>query len=217
MGGGVLRRLPEFIAADISHCRDYDLHGYWRDPAPPLHYRHPGGFAFGNRTLRSDLVLGIGCRLAIATPEAGGLHKGRRFIHIDIDPNVIGRIVPTELGIVSGRFGSGSLLDAARSCTPALLPTEQSARSRRYGPGWHAKLISTTVQSSLSGYIIGQRIFGADTIFTTGCGLTQIWSGQFQSIERPQTYLALRRCRDIILRSPRCNWRKIARPSLVVP
>jgi len=32
--------------------------------------------------------------------------------------------------------------------------------------------------------------FGADTIFTTGCGLTQIWSGQFQEVARPSTYLA---------------------------
>jgi tartronate-semialdehyde synthase len=32
--------------------------------------------------------------------------------------------------------------------------------------------------------------FPANTIFTTGCGITQIWSGPLQHIERPQRYLA---------------------------
>jgi tartronate-semialdehyde synthase len=32
--------------------------------------------------------------------------------------------------------------------------------------------------------------FGPHTIFTTGCGLTQIWSGQFQKVAQPYTYLA---------------------------
>jgi tartronate-semialdehyde synthase len=32
--------------------------------------------------------------------------------------------------------------------------------------------------------------FGPDTMFTTGCGLTQIWSGQFQNgIDKPARYL----------------------------
>jgi len=34
------------------------------------------------------------------------------------------------------------------------------------------------------------RFFGDDTIFTTGCGITQIWSGQLQKINTPRTYLA---------------------------
>ena len=33
------------------------------------------------------------------------------------------------------------------------------------------------------------KVFDADTIFTTGCGLNQIWSGQFQEINIPRKYL----------------------------
>jgi tartronate-semialdehyde synthase len=33
------------------------------------------------------------------------------------------------------------------------------------------------------------RFFSPNTIFTTGCGITQIWSGQLQNIERPRRYL----------------------------
>ena len=31
--------------------------------------------------------------------------------------------------------------------------------------------------------------FGDNTMFTTGCGLNQIWSGQFQEINKPRMYL----------------------------
>ena len=31
--------------------------------------------------------------------------------------------------------------------------------------------------------------FGPDTLFTTGCGITQIWSGQLQEIDKPRHYL----------------------------
>lgn len=33
------------------------------------------------------------------------------------------------------------------------------------------------------------RAFDADTMFTTGCGITQIWSGQLQKIDKPRRYL----------------------------
>lgn len=33
------------------------------------------------------------------------------------------------------------------------------------------------------------RVFDDETLFTTGCGLNQIWSGQFQEINKPRKYL----------------------------
>jgi 3D-(3,5/4)-trihydroxycyclohexane-1,2-dione acylhydrolase (decyclizing) len=33
------------------------------------------------------------------------------------------------------------------------------------------------------------RAFDADTMFTVGCGITQIWSGQLQNIDKPRRYL----------------------------
>ena len=57
----------------------------------------------GNRTfLESDLVLGIGCRFNDRhTGDLAVYTKGRKFIHIDIDPMQIGKIIAPELGIVS--------------------------------------------------------------------------------------------------------------------
>ncbi len=72
----------------------------------PLHVGHIGiqvGSPFGNRFfMDSDLVLGIGCRFSDRhTGRLDVYTAGRRFIHINIEPSHIGRIVPTDLGIVS--------------------------------------------------------------------------------------------------------------------
>ena len=58
---------------------------------------------YGNATmLESDFVLGIGNRWA--NRHTGGLdtyRKGRRFVHVDIEPTQIGRVFSPDLGIVS--------------------------------------------------------------------------------------------------------------------
>src|SRR6185312_1996706 len=58
---------------------------------------------YGNATmLASDFVLGIGNRWA--NRHTGGLdtyRRGRRFVHVDIEPTQIGRVFAPDFGIVS--------------------------------------------------------------------------------------------------------------------
>ncbi|MBC7237881.1 MAG: hypothetical protein H5T69_18720 [Chloroflexi bacterium] len=56
------------------------------------------------------------------------------------------------------------------------------------------------------------EFFGSDTIFTTGCGLTQIWSGQFQRIAKPYTYLASGGAGTLGFDLPAAIGAKVARP-----
>ena len=67
---------------------------------------------YGNATLlESDLVLGIGNRWA--NRHTGGLdtyRRGRRFIHIDIEPTQIGRVFAPDYGIVSDAGAALELL-----------------------------------------------------------------------------------------------------------
>jgi tartronate-semialdehyde synthase len=58
--------------------------------------------------------------------------------------------------------------------------------------------------------------FGPDAIFTTGCGLTQIWSGQFQSIAQPYTYLASGGAGTLGFDLPAAIGAKVARPEATV-
>ncbi len=58
---------------------------------------------YGNATmLASDFVLGIGNRWANRhTGSVEVYTKGRKFVHVDIEPTQIGRVFGPDLGIVS--------------------------------------------------------------------------------------------------------------------
>src|SRR6202044_4098535 len=58
---------------------------------------------YGNATmLASDFVLGIGNRWANRhTGSIDVYTKGRKFVHVDIEPTQIGRVFGPDLGIVS--------------------------------------------------------------------------------------------------------------------
>jgi len=163
----------------------------------PLHVGHIGiqvGGPYGNQFfLGSDLVLGVGCRFGDRhTGRLDVYTQGRKFIHINVEPSHIGRIVPTELGIVAdARLAMEALLAEARSRTAprhptgrvATIPQDRVAKARRTDYD-NVPIKPQRVYHEMNAF------FGDDTVYTTGCGLTQIWSGQFQSTSRPRTYLA---------------------------
>ena len=80
---------------------------------------------YGNATLlASDFVLGIGNRWA--NRHTGGLElyrRGRKFVHVDIEPTQIGRVFPPDYGIVS---------DAGA----ALAVFVEVAKERQAAGGW---------------------------------------------------------------------------------
>ncbi|MBC7237220.1 MAG: glyoxylate carboligase, partial [Chloroflexi bacterium] len=100
----------------------------------PLHVGHIGiqvGSPYGNKFfLESDLVLGIGNRFGDRhTGRLDVYTKGRRFIHINIEPAHIGRIVPTELGIIAdAKLALEALLEEAKKRTGPRSPSERVAR-----------------------------------------------------------------------------------------
>lgn len=148
---------------------------------------------FGNKAfLESDLVLGIGCRFN--DRHTGNLDvytRGRKFIHIDIEPTQIGRVVSPDLGIVAdAKQALAALLEAARAKTGKRAPRGWVAGIPELREKYERRLQFDDIP------IKPQRVFheinellGKDTIFTAGCGVVQIWSGQFQKIWRPRYYL----------------------------
>jgi tartronate-semialdehyde synthase len=165
--------------------------------AHPLNAGHAGiqvGQPIGNRYfLDSDLVIGFGCRFTDRHTGKVDVYRGqRKFIHIDIEPSQIGRVVPVELGIVADvKLALAALLKEARRRGYHPAPSQRVERL----PELRRKLARKTDYENVP--IKPQRVFQeindffpANTIFTTGCGITQIWSGQLQNIERPRRYLA---------------------------
>ena len=84
---------------------------------------------YGNATfLASDFVLGIGNRWA--NRHTGGLdvyRRGRKFVHVDIEPTQIGRVFAPDYGIVSD---AGAALGAVRRGGPGA---QGGRRLRDYG------------------------------------------------------------------------------------
>jgi len=189
----------------------------------PLHVGHIGiqvGSPFGNRFfLGSDLVIGIGNRFGDRhTGKLDVYTQGRRFIHVNIEPSHIGRIVPTELGIVADAgLALAALLEEVKGRTQPRSPggrvanilgdRAQLARKMDYD---QVPIKPQRVYQEMNEY------FGPDTIFTTGCGLTQIWSGQFQSIAKPHTYLASGGAGTLGFDLPAAIGAKIAQPEATV-
>ena len=141
--------------------------------------------------LESDLVVAVGCRFADRHTGATDVYtKGRKFIHIDIEPTQINRIIPADLGIVSdAKLALAALLAMAKQMFPAREP---DARTRAVGEIRRQLARKTDfTQLPMKPQRVFQELnefFDEETIFVTCIGLHQIWSGQFQKIEKPGHY-----------------------------
>lgn len=161
----------------------------------PLNAGHAGiqvGQPIGNKVmLEADVVLAIGNRFTDRhTGDINVYRKDRKFIHINIEPNEINKIFPADLGIVAdAKMALEQLVFEAKKIgkrAPGKLASEL--------PLLREELKRKTDYDCIP--IHPHRVFGdmnkafdADTIFTTGCGITQIWSGQLQDIDKPRHYL----------------------------
>jgi tartronate-semialdehyde synthase len=151
---------------------------------------------YGNANLlASDVVLGIGNRWA--NRHTGGLDtytRGRRFIHVDIEPTQIGRVFAPDLGIVSD---AGAALEAfvaaARERQAAGRLPDRSAwveecqeRKRTMLRRTHFDDVPIKPQRV---YEEMNRAFGKDTRYVSTIGLSQIAGGQFLHVYRPRHWI----------------------------
>jgi tartronate-semialdehyde synthase len=150
-----------------------------------------GAVSSGNEALlAADVVLGVGCRFTDRHTGNAAVYQGeRKFIHIDIDAREIGKIVKTELGIVA---------DAADAVPQLLAAAKKGAARKRPAPAvsfadQRKKYIrnpdpAKKVMDPREVFEAINQAFDENTQFTTGCGITQIWSGQYQRINKPRRY-----------------------------
>ena len=161
----------------------------------PLHAGHAGiqvGQPIGNKVfVDSDLIIGIGCRFTDRHTGNISVYKGnRKFIHINVEPKEIGKIFQPDLGIVSdAKYALQALIETAktestRTSDPriAALPALRSELKRKTGYDC-VPIKPHRVYEELN------KFFKDDAMFTTGCGLNQIWSGQLQDVNKPGLYM----------------------------
>jgi tartronate-semialdehyde synthase len=151
---------------------------------------------YGNATmLASDFVLGIGNRWANRhTGSVETYTKGRKFVHVDIEPTQIGRVFMPDYGIVSDAKAALELfVEVARELKSAgRLPdrTTWAGRCAERKRLMHRKTDFPDVP------IKPQRVyremneaFGRDTTYVTTIGLSQIAGAQFLHVYGPRQWI----------------------------
>ncbi|WP_320122022.1 thiamine pyrophosphate-dependent enzyme [uncultured Sphaerochaeta sp.] len=151
-----------------------------------------GASSSGNAIfLDSDVVLGIGCRFTDRHTGALDVYKGeRKFIHIDVDPKEIGKLIKPEIGIESDALEA---LKAMLEIVRAQGKRAGSQRVKQIAPMKEQSSLKTTFEGESIDpkniFAMVDEVFSDNALFTTGCGLVQIWSGQYQKINKPRVYL----------------------------
>jgi tartronate-semialdehyde synthase len=201
LGGGVVLAGAERALLEFAEYMDIPvIVTYMAKGALPEDHRlyagqmgiQAGAASSGNEVfLGSDVVLGIGCRFTDRHTGNLAVYQGeRKFIHIDIDPAEIGKIVKTTLGICAdAACAIPMLLEAAKA--------DGGARKRPSPARPYAELRKKYIRSPDLGkklmdprevFHLINAAFDEETRYTTGCGITQIWSGQYQKVNKPRRY-----------------------------
>ncbi|MFQ3789196.1 glyoxylate carboligase [Halomonas sp. A29] len=151
---------------------------------------------YGNATmLESDFVMGIGNRWA--NRHTGNLEtytKGRKFVHVDIEPTQIGRIFGPDYGIVSDAKAALELfVELARERKAAGTLKDRSAwaescqeRKRTLLRKTHFDDVPVKPQRV---YEEMNKVFGKNTRYVTTIGLSQIAGAQFLHVYKPRHWI----------------------------
>jgi tartronate-semialdehyde synthase len=155
---------------------------------------------YGNATLlESDFVLGIGNRWAnrhTGSPEV--YCKGRKFVHVDIEPTQIGRVFTPDLGIVSDAGAALQLFnqvarERAGQASRERLPKDRSAWVSQCRERKRTMLRKTDfAEVPMKPQRVYQEMnaaFGRDVTYVASIGLSQIAAAQFLHVYRPRGFV----------------------------
>src|ERR1700760_2240392 len=151
---------------------------------------------YGNATfLESDFVLGIGNRWANRHTGSVEVYcKGRRFVHVDIEPTQIGRVFAPDYGIVSDAKAALELfVTVAKEWKQAGKLKDRSAwvadcqqRKQTMLRKTHFDNVPMKPQRV---YEEMNQVFGRDTCYVSTIGLSQIAGAQFLHVYKARNWI----------------------------
>lgn len=169
--------------------------------------------------LESDFVLAVGARFAERHTGDLDIYRGERtFVHIDIDPSQIGRVLRPRLGIVSdAKLALEELTGVAREMSAAREPGGWVERVDELRSTLLRKLDFDDVPIKPHRVFKEMNdVFDGDEIIVTAIGLYQIWSGQFQKTYKPRHYICCGQAGPLGWEVPACIGAKLGRPDNLV-
>lgn len=151
---------------------------------------------YGNANfLASDMAFGIGNRWANRhTGSIDVYTKGRKFVHVDIEPTQIGRVFGPDLGIVSdAKAALEMLVEEVREMKLSGGLPDRSDWSRECQDR-KASLVRKTHYDNVP--LKPQRVyeemnqaFDGDTCYVSAIGLSQIAAAQFLQVQKPRNWI----------------------------
>ncbi|MEU4348327.1 glyoxylate carboligase [Streptomyces sp. NPDC023838] len=151
---------------------------------------------YGNANfLESDFVLGIGNRWANRhTGELDVYTKGRKFVHVDVEPTQIGKIFAPDYGIASDAKAALTLfVEVAKELKAAGRLPDRSAwaastqeRKAQLQRRTHFDDVPLKPQRV---YEEMNRAFGPETRYVTTIGLSQIAGAQMLHVYKPRHWI----------------------------
>ncbi|MGC4376348.1 thiamine pyrophosphate-binding protein [Fictibacillus sp. Mic-4] len=151
---------------------------------------------YGNKTiLESDLIINLGGRFADrSTGDVKIFKRDAKIIHVNIDNKEIGKVVPTELGVVSdvktfmvklteSYKKLGADVAATAEATAKIDLTEERKKHARKTDFEDLPIKPQRALKEL------REFLDRDAIVTHDCGISQIWSNQLFETYEPRTFL----------------------------
>ncbi|GAB2589042.1 glyoxylate carboligase [Kribbella endophytica] len=151
---------------------------------------------YGNATmLASDFVLGIGNRWANRhTGSISTYTAGRKFVHVDIEPTQIGRVLAPDYSIVSdARAALAVFVEVAREWAAAGRLVDRSSwvaecADRRTSLQRKTHFDNVPIKPQRV-YEEMNRAFGPDTRYVSTIGLSQIQAAQMLHVYKPRHWI----------------------------
>ena len=151
---------------------------------------------YGNATmLASDFALGIGNRWANRhTGSVEVFTKGRKFVHVDIEPTQIGRVFGPDYGIVSdARIALALFIEVAKEWKAAGKLKNRSSWVEQCQERKRTMLRRTDFDEvpvkPLRVYQEMNTFFGQDVRYVASIGLSQIAAAQFLHVYKPRHWI----------------------------
>ena len=147
---------------------------------------------YGNANfLDADIVLGIGNRWANRhTGDLETYRKGRKFIHIDIEPTQIGRVFAPDYSVVSdAKHALEALLEAARARSIPDYSAWSTRCSARKGQLQRKTHYTDKPIKPQRVYQEMNRAFDRETTYVTTIGLSQIAGAQMLHTYAPRNWI----------------------------
>src|ERR1700693_4285926 len=151
---------------------------------------------YGNATmLASDFALGIGNRWANRhTGTIEVFTKGRKFVHVDIEPTQIGRVFGPDFGIVSdARAALLLFIEEARAMKAARDLKDWTTWVDECRERKRTMLRKTNFENvpmkPQRVYQCMNNAFGRDVCYVSTIGLSQIAAAQFLHVYKPRPWI----------------------------